>query len=195
MLAKCEYDFGMSKESQPPSRTAEQFVVRFPDGMRDRIASVAKDNNRSMNAEIVARLDASLQPEAGTSAESFVRELEFVRHTFERQTKSLTFGQEMLAHFLLSASSYVPEEHLKQFAPAISYAEGVINKDAAKLIEGFSSLFPELKGTETVKELQEMDEKYKRGEDVTSYLQEHVEESRAKWEEQNPVKALKDSGS
>lgn len=41
----------MSKEL-PPSRTAEQFVVRFPDGMRDRIAEAAKANNRSMNAEI-----------------------------------------------------------------------------------------------------------------------------------------------
>lgn len=48
----------MSKDS-PPSRTAEQFVVRFPDGMRDRIAEIAKTNNRSMNSEIVARLQAS----------------------------------------------------------------------------------------------------------------------------------------
>ena len=45
-----------------PSRTAEQFVVRFPDGMRDRIADEAKTNNRSMNAEIVARLQASFEP-------------------------------------------------------------------------------------------------------------------------------------
>lgn len=50
----------MSKEL-PPSRTAEQFVVRFPDGMRDRIAEAAKQNNRSMNAEIVARLHRSFE--------------------------------------------------------------------------------------------------------------------------------------
>ncbi|MGS1042258.1 Arc family DNA-binding protein [Burkholderia glumae] len=49
----------MTKPTQPPSRTAEQFVVRFPDGMRDRIAEAAKANNRSMNAEIVARLEQS----------------------------------------------------------------------------------------------------------------------------------------
>lgn len=48
----------MTKEL-PPSRTAEQFVVRFPDGMRDKIAESAKANNRSMNAEIVARLERS----------------------------------------------------------------------------------------------------------------------------------------
>ena len=50
----------MSKDL-PPSRTAEQFVIRFPDGMRDKIAETAKANNRSMNAEIVARLQSSLE--------------------------------------------------------------------------------------------------------------------------------------
>ncbi|OXS89933.1 hypothetical protein B7H01_19870 [Pandoraea apista] len=47
--------------TKAPSRTADQFVVRFPDGMRDRIASAAKDSGRSMNAEIVARLEKSFQ--------------------------------------------------------------------------------------------------------------------------------------
>lgn len=42
----------MSKDL-PPSRTAEQFVVRFPGGMRDRIKTAADENGRSMNAEIV----------------------------------------------------------------------------------------------------------------------------------------------
>lgn len=49
----------MRKEHLPPSRTAEQFVVRFPDGMRDRITEAAKASGRSMNAEIVARLQQS----------------------------------------------------------------------------------------------------------------------------------------
>lgn len=44
-----------------PSRTADQFVVRFPDGMRDRLKEAAHVNGRSMNAEIIARLDASFE--------------------------------------------------------------------------------------------------------------------------------------
>lgn len=43
----------------PPSRTAPQFVVRLPDGMRDQIADAAKAAGRSMNAEIVFRLQQS----------------------------------------------------------------------------------------------------------------------------------------
>lgn len=42
------------------SRTADKFVVRLPDGMRERIAEVARDHHRSMNSEIIARLEDSL---------------------------------------------------------------------------------------------------------------------------------------
>lgn len=42
-----------------PSETQERFIVRFPDGMRDRIKEAADANNRSMNAEIVARIEGS----------------------------------------------------------------------------------------------------------------------------------------
>lgn len=43
------------------SRTADKFVVRLPEGMRDRIAHVAREQHRSMNSEIIARLQNSLQ--------------------------------------------------------------------------------------------------------------------------------------
>ena len=42
------------------SRTADKFVVRLPDGMRERIADVARNHHRSMNSEIIARLEQSL---------------------------------------------------------------------------------------------------------------------------------------
>lgn len=48
----------MSREL-PPSRKADQFVARFPDGLRERLSEVAKSNGRSMNAEIVTRLQGS----------------------------------------------------------------------------------------------------------------------------------------
>ena len=38
----------------------EKFVVRFPAGMRDHIAAASHLGHRSMNAEIVARLQHSL---------------------------------------------------------------------------------------------------------------------------------------
>ena len=47
--------------SDYPSEQADKFLVRFPAGMRARIAEAAKANGRSMNAEIVQRLDASFE--------------------------------------------------------------------------------------------------------------------------------------
>ena len=42
--------------SDGPSRKLDQFIIRLPDGMRDRIKLFAEINGRSMNAEIVAAL-------------------------------------------------------------------------------------------------------------------------------------------
>ncbi|MCO6055220.1 Arc family DNA-binding protein [Pseudomonas sp. MOB-449] len=45
------------------SRTADKFVVRLPEGMRERIAVVARNHHRSMNSEIIARLEQSMLQE------------------------------------------------------------------------------------------------------------------------------------
>ncbi|NTA79616.1 Arc family DNA-binding protein [Agrobacterium tumefaciens] len=45
-------------------RDSDQFPLRLPDGMRDKIRCEADSNNRSMNAEIVFQLSrAYAQPE------------------------------------------------------------------------------------------------------------------------------------
>jgi len=51
------------KQAVYSSRTADKFVVRLPDGMRERIAEVARNHHRSMNSEIIARLEQSLLQE------------------------------------------------------------------------------------------------------------------------------------
>ena len=48
------------KQAIYSSRTADKFVVRLPDGMRERIADVARNHHRSMNSEIISRLEQSL---------------------------------------------------------------------------------------------------------------------------------------
>lgn len=54
----------MSEKQQYPSDEADRFLVRMPPGMRDRIAEVAKASGRSMNAEIVLRLEQSFEQAA-----------------------------------------------------------------------------------------------------------------------------------
>lgn len=55
------------------SRIADKFVVRFPDGMRNKIADVARGNFRSMNSEILARLEASLEAESQMGMRTFLQ--------------------------------------------------------------------------------------------------------------------------
>ncbi|PRW96442.1 DNA-binding protein [Pseudomonas fragi] len=42
------------------SREQDKFVIRLPDGLRPEIAAVAYRNQRSMNGEIINRLERSL---------------------------------------------------------------------------------------------------------------------------------------
>lgn len=50
----------------PTNRDSDKFMLRLPDGMRERIKDAAEANSRSMNAEIVARLDSSFAPREGS---------------------------------------------------------------------------------------------------------------------------------
>lgn len=66
----------MSQDS--PSRKLDQYIVRFPDGMRDRLKDIAAANNRSLNAEIIARLERSFAESA--DLEGFDVKQEVQRH-------------------------------------------------------------------------------------------------------------------
>ena len=47
----------MPQERSPQPQ--DKYVVRFPDGLRETLKREAERNNRSLNAEIIARLEAS----------------------------------------------------------------------------------------------------------------------------------------
>ncbi|RMT32781.1 putative Transcriptional repressor [Pseudomonas syringae pv. spinaceae] len=61
------------KQATYSSRTADKFVVRLPDGMRNRVQEVAKNHHRSMNSEIIARLEQSLIQEGALGDEPSLR--------------------------------------------------------------------------------------------------------------------------
>ncbi|MEB3419894.1 Arc family DNA-binding protein [Salipiger marinus] len=44
-----------------PSRQADQFVIRFPDGWRDAIKAEAAKSRRSMNAEILSAIEFAMK--------------------------------------------------------------------------------------------------------------------------------------
>ena len=70
-------------QQDSPSRHLDKFMLRMPDGMRGRIAEAAKENGRSMNAEIIHRLEQSFAEEKGSlhGAASLVQLLEHQNKT------------------------------------------------------------------------------------------------------------------
>ena len=57
-----------------PSRGLDKFVLRLPEGMRDKIGVAARANKRTMNAEIVSRLERSfVDAQATTLPEDAVK--------------------------------------------------------------------------------------------------------------------------
>jgi hypothetical protein len=60
----------MSDHAHQATQTREQFIVRFPDGLRAKVKAVATANRRSMNAELLLLIERGLAAagERGDSA-------------------------------------------------------------------------------------------------------------------------------
>jgi len=64
----------MAIERRKPQR-GKQLLLRFAEGsdLRERLDKIAKENGRSTTAEVLLRLEASLQAEQKTGGLSFVK--------------------------------------------------------------------------------------------------------------------------
>jgi len=62
-----------------PSQELEKIIVRLPEGMRERLSEVAKANNRSVNAEVVARLEQGLFPPLANRLRSLLGQISGAR--------------------------------------------------------------------------------------------------------------------
>lgn len=74
------------------SRNADKFVLRLVEGLRDRISSAADANHRSMNSEILARLDGSLDLERKYT------EMRLLNTFLLKQVEDLKAAQEQPTH-------------------------------------------------------------------------------------------------
>ena len=90
------------------SRTADKFVVRLPEGMRSRIAEVARHYHRSMNSEIIARLEKTLLAEGNlpvdSSAPTTAAELPLHEHQLLQHFRQLPHPQQSALIALLGNS-------------------------------------------------------------------------------------------
>ncbi len=90
--------------SELPVHALDKFVLRLPEGMRDKIGAVARVNKRTMNAEIVSRLENSLldaeRPAAAVTANNLDANIADLRDQVRLLTsaiadiKAILIGQE-----------------------------------------------------------------------------------------------------
>ncbi len=97
-----------------PSRKLDQYIVRFPHGMRDRLKEAAAESNRSLNAEIIARLEKSFNP-AGTEAflgSDFVKA--FLRVAIEESVEEILAERASDVHRIHTTAK--PDKSVKDIA-------------------------------------------------------------------------------
>lgn len=102
----------MSDKPIYPSDAADKVLVRMPDGMRQQLKEAAKANNRTMNAEIVARLLQSF--EMAKAIEQMAFEHGFKEATLEDELASLNqrHSQKMVMPFDAEGALKRYQEHL-----------------------------------------------------------------------------------
>lgn len=105
-----------------PSDEADKFVVRMPPGLRDELKAAAQANNRTMNAEIVARLQAATSGNA-----DLIRQLESVMQRSRNDHFMAAIRAGVLGRQLMLLASYVDaigaNDHFKGLAEAVVLAE------------------------------------------------------------------------
>ncbi|MGO7506086.1 Arc family DNA-binding protein [Rhizobium johnstonii] len=69
-------------------QSQDKYIVRMPDGMRERIRSEAEKSGRSMNAEIIQRLEFALTEDLW-ERERFVNLLNLKQHTIDKMMHML----------------------------------------------------------------------------------------------------------
>ena len=95
----------MAERKPYPSEQQDRLIIRFPDGMRDRIAALAKANGRSMNAEIISMIETSFRrterPTDEEQKSDMAHEIRELRGVIEKlQTEFEEFGDFVLSLIL-----------------------------------------------------------------------------------------------
>ncbi|WP_151956112.1 Arc family DNA-binding protein [Acinetobacter guillouiae] len=70
-----------------------QYKLRWHEDLRDKVMQSAKEQNRSINAEIIARLEKSFEPDANPR-ETF--EFESMERIYKEQAQELKLLREMM---------------------------------------------------------------------------------------------------
>jgi sensor histidine kinase YesM len=123
-------------QNKYPSQTADRFLLRFPDGMRERIAESAASNNRTMTKEVILRLQQSFEPSNTEQLRDLQLELARAQSVaLEAQRQALFYSMA-----LMYIGGRIPPEVLAD-APEIATLIKTLNTGRkAQLVEAASKM-------------------------------------------------------
>lgn len=106
------------KKQQISAHDLDRIIVRLPEGMRDKIASLAETNGRSMTAEVVAALEQHLK--GPTKLDQLSEFVEKYRKTVERVDDIIDW---------LEGDLYTDIERLQRQVSEIDERTGLVRYD------------------------------------------------------------------
>ncbi|RYD74393.1 MAG: Arc family DNA-binding protein [Verrucomicrobiaceae bacterium] len=77
-----------------PSRELDKFILRFPEGMREQLAVAAESSGRSMNAEVIYRLQRFAQIE--NNLEASKQEFDLLKQVLITTNMAISSQQELI---------------------------------------------------------------------------------------------------
>lgn len=128
---------------QRPHQPEDKYIIRFPDGMRPSIAEAARANNRSMNAEIVARLQASFEGSGADDAEVL---MEMARDLFATRQMAVILRHQVQAMAIELSKRGCPKDLLSGPREALSATEFIEPQTAKTKLNALKDLIDKLWG-------------------------------------------------
>lgn len=143
----------MTKERAAyPSEEADKYIVRFPPGMRDQLKESAKANGRTMNAEIVARLEQTLK---GDSSNALI--VDQASQIWELRRQILSDHLAMAEALEALAPNEADHERVTE---ALRTAIGETRKDAAAAIKQMGAELSKRYGNDGLSIINELFERF-----------------------------------
>lgn len=138
----------MAKDT--PGRGSDQFPLRFPDGMRDQLKKAAKENNRSLNAEIIARLENTLSDKNVTLTDEIAKRIQLVSDVTGKPLDYIVNLSLESYYKKLVSSTEIPDK-LKSIIPdleddmdAVEFEANELQQQLEKVHTAYAKLFQKL---------------------------------------------------
>ncbi|RZA30104.1 MAG: Arc family DNA-binding protein [Proteobacteria bacterium] len=97
------YAWNMATETSSTGRDSDKFMLRLPEGMRARLKECAQTNSRTLNAEVVARLQTSFGTEDPATPPLPVKTVVSLRWGSEGQLVNVVLPDEYVDEFVRPA--------------------------------------------------------------------------------------------